>query len=181
MPPALAEPNVTALELMAAISVSSTSKSAPAEVAPIENARLALELMKETPTPPVSTSCTVAVSLASMTRSSAVTEIVPFAVDTMPSSPVASSSRVSAPAPASMIGSIASVPLPDSADGVYEQGLWVDPLHRDLVARGFEVPTMAWPAVPGRLLRISGQIYNAPEQYEQLAEVLGELLAAARA
>ncbi|QDU69800.1 aminotransferase class V-fold PLP-dependent enzyme [Engelhardtia mirabilis] len=88
--------------------------------------------------------------------------------------------EIEPPAPDSMIGSTASVPLPDSHDGRYDQGLWVDPLHRTLVARGIEVPIMAWPKPPRRLLRISGQVYNTPEQYVRLAEELAGLLSSAR-
>jgi isopenicillin-N epimerase len=34
-----------------------------------------------------------------------------------------------------------------------------------------------WPAPPRRLLRISAQIYNRPEQYTALASAIGGLFA----
>ena len=39
---------------------------------------------------------------------------------------------------------------------------------------GIEVPAFFWPAPPRRLLRISAQLYNTPEQYERLAAALVE-------
>jgi isopenicillin-N epimerase len=41
---------------------------------------------------------------------------------------------------------------------------------------GIEVPVMPWPASPRRLLRVSAQIYNSPEDYERLAEALPAVL-----
>jgi isopenicillin-N epimerase len=35
-----------------------------------------------------------------------------------------------------------------------------------------EVPLISWPVAPGRLLRISAQLYNALPQYELLAGAL---------
>ena len=43
-----------------------------------------------------------------------------------------------------------------------------------------EVPVMRWPAPPKRLLRISAQLYNSPEQYSRLAQAIREELAAER-
>ena len=65
------------------------------------------------------------------------------------------------PAPDSMIGSMASVPVsdgdPDSLNlAFYEH-------HR------IEVPIMPWPKWPARLLRVSAQIYNTVDEYERLA------------
>jgi isopenicillin-N epimerase len=79
-----------------------------------------------------------------------------------------------------MIGSIASVRLPDGAPS--EIG-WrrPDALQGRLFDRwGIEVPVMSWPAPPRRLLRISAQLYNEPDHYARLAKALGEELAAAR-
>jgi isopenicillin-N epimerase len=39
---------------------------------------------------------------------------------------------------------------------------------------------MRWPAPPKRLLRISAQLYNSPEQYSRLAQALREELAVER-
>jgi isopenicillin-N epimerase len=82
------------------------------------------------------------------------------------------------PCPDDMIGSLASVPLPD---GTTTDLGWrrPDPLQRALFDRwGIEVPIMSWPAPPGRLVRISAALYNRREQYARLAEALGKELAA---
>lgn len=79
------------------------------------------------------------------------------------------------PAPDTMIGSMASIPLPDTHHAPLARGL--DPLHDRLFAEhGIEVPVQLWPEWPKRLLRISAQAYNTLEQYERLAGVLGDEL-----
>jgi isopenicillin-N epimerase len=80
--------------------------------------------------------------------------------------------------PDEMIGSLASVVLPDGpATGIGWRR--PDPLQRKLFdGWGIEVPIMSWPAPPRRLVRISAQLYNGREQYAQLAEALGKELAA---
>jgi isopenicillin-N epimerase len=85
------------------------------------------------------------------------------------------------PCPDPMIGSLASVILPDSP--TMETGWRVrDPLQGRLFDQwGIEVPVMRWPAAPKRLLRISAQLYNSPEQYARLAQALREELAVERA
>ena len=80
------------------------------------------------------------------------------------------------PAPEDMIGSIATVPMPDSLPPKEAAPASVDALHTALNERGFELPVWAFPSPPRRILRISAQIYNAPEQYERLAAALRELL-----
>ncbi|HLQ39308.1 MAG TPA: aminotransferase class V-fold PLP-dependent enzyme [Planctomycetota bacterium] len=79
---------------------------------------------------------------------------------------------VPAPAPESMIGSLASVPLPLSdAAGIGPHA--IDPLQAALWDNWhIEVPVMRWPAPKLRLLRISPQIYNAAGQYELLAKAV---------
>lgn len=82
------------------------------------------------------------------------------------------------PAPDSMLGSLAAVPLPDgTSSGGVVPALYGDPLQdRLLFAHHIEVPVIAWPAPPRRLLRVSAQIYNTRSQYEHLGEALkGEL------
>jgi isopenicillin-N epimerase len=76
------------------------------------------------------------------------------------------------PAPASMLGSLAAVPLPPShRPGVGMLGL--DPLQDALWQQHrIEVPVMRWTTPALRLLRVSPQIYNSREQYEHLAEVV---------
>jgi isopenicillin-N epimerase len=82
------------------------------------------------------------------------------------------------PCPAEMIGSLASVPLPDgSGDLAWRE---IDPLQRRLFdGAGIEVPVMGWPAQPHRLVRVSAQLYNRREQYARLAEALVRELAPA--
>jgi isopenicillin-N epimerase len=84
----------------------------------------------------------------------------------------------SSPCPDQMIGSLASVRLPDSP--TMESGWRVrDPLQGRLFdGWGIEVPIMRWPAPPRRLLRISAALYNTPDQYARLADALGKELAA---
>lgn len=77
--------------------------------------------------------------------------------------------RIDKPAPDDMLGSMASIPLPDEAatktDG--------DPLQKELFAQhGIEVPIIPWPAPPKRVLRVSAQLYNDIADYRKLAEVL---------
>ena len=83
---------------------------------------------------------------------------------------------VAEPAPASMIGSMATVPLPGarfrppcSREPVFEDALqerlWEE--HRN------EVPVMPWGTPRGLLLRVSAQsAYNDLGQYRRLAEAL---------
>jgi isopenicillin-N epimerase len=78
------------------------------------------------------------------------------------------------PSPASMIGSLAAVPLPDGP-----VALQPDPLQDELTERWrIEVPVISWPAPPRRLIRVSAQIYNDRPQYERLARALVELMPA---
>jgi isopenicillin-N epimerase len=81
--------------------------------------------------------------------------------------------RIAEPAPAEMIGSIASVPLPDSTAPLPQPGSLYDPLQRTLYDRHrIEVPVFTFPEHPRRLVRISAQLYNARSQYEHLARAL---------
>jgi isopenicillin-N epimerase len=80
--------------------------------------------------------------------------------------------------PHEMVGSIASVLLPDSplANPAWRQP---DPLQPRLFEGwGIEVPIMRWPAAPRRLIRISAQLYNRREHYVKLAGALAKELAA---
>jgi isopenicillin-N epimerase len=76
------------------------------------------------------------------------------------------------PAPDSMIGSLASVILPNSNEPlVPPHGL--DPLQVLLWEQHrIEVPVMRWPRPQLRMLRISPQIYNLRAQYERLAQIV---------
>lgn len=82
---------------------------------------------------------------------------------------------VALPCPDSMIGSIASIPLP--ADGQPAVPLLtIDPLQEQLFSKfQIEIPVMPNPS-GGRLLRISCQLYNSLPQYRQLASALARFL-----
>lgn len=80
-----------------------------------------------------------------------------------------------APCPPEMIGSMASIPLPDADPP--QVGI-ISPLQDALWYEfKIEVPIIPWPDASGRLLRISAQVYNSLAQYEYLAEALTGLLA----
>jgi isopenicillin-N epimerase len=82
--------------------------------------------------------------------------------------------------PDEMIGSLASVLLPDNPST--PTGWRVpEPLQARLFeGHGIEVPVMRWPGPPRRLVRVSCQLYNRLEQYAALADALRKELAAER-
>lgn len=85
------------------------------------------------------------------------------------------------PCPDSMIGALASVPLPDApADALASvSDLYGDPLQETLLTRWrIEVPIIPWPAHPHRLIRISAQLYNQADDYATLASALRDLFPA---
>ena len=95
---------------------------------------------------------------------------------------------VPAPAPAEMIGSMASVPLSEEPGAGRVQGidLYGDPVHDHLEALGIQAMLTPWPQRPGagpwrRLLRISAAAYNDLAQYEALAAALPGAVRAAAA
>lgn len=80
---------------------------------------------------------------------------------------------VPAPAPASMIGTLAAVPLWDGDDAPPSSALYADPLQTALFDEDrIEVPVPPWPAVPHRLVRISAHLYNEAHEYRALADAL---------
>jgi isopenicillin-N epimerase len=84
--------------------------------------------------------------------------------------------NIASPCPDEMIGSLAAMPLPPGSTDPPASALYADPLQQVLLERwGIEVPVIPWPAPPERLIRISAQLYNRPEEYELLAEALAEL------
>ena len=81
--------------------------------------------------------------------------------------------RAESPCPDGLLGSMASVVLPDASEEAPEDDAEEDVLQTELYARhGVQVPVVAWPRRPHRLLRISAQLYNERWQYERLAEAL---------
>jgi isopenicillin-N epimerase len=78
---------------------------------------------------------------------------------------------IAEPAPGSMIGSLATIPVPDSTS---EPSLDSnDPLTRTLYDRyRIQVPIYLWPGWPRRHVRISAMPYNTLDQYERLLSAL---------
>jgi isopenicillin-N epimerase len=84
---------------------------------------------------------------------------------------------VALPVPDEMVGSMASLALPDDPEPAprpYVSALqtWLYATHR------IEVPIFPWPAAPRRLIRISAQVYNTLDEYARLAEALASSLRA---
>jgi isopenicillin-N epimerase len=80
---------------------------------------------------------------------------------------------IACPCPEAMIGSMASVPLPPASPGSPAARLDSDGLHHWFRERGVE--TWLYPH-PVPLLRVSAQLYNSIDQFEQLAELLEQAL-----
>jgi isopenicillin-N epimerase len=80
---------------------------------------------------------------------------------------------IPAPCPDSMIGAMASIPLPEPEPGSPVARLNREELSAWFRARGVE--TWFYPS-PRPLLRVSAQLYNSLSQYKRLAELLEEAL-----
>ena len=91
--------------------------------------------------------------------------------------------NVTPPAPANMIGSIATIFLPEHPLPLMDRlrqrpTKYHDALQDTLLARHrIQVPVWSIPGTTRRTLRISAQIYNARAQYEYLAHALAQELA----
>jgi isopenicillin-N epimerase len=83
------------------------------------------------------------------------------------------------PAPASMLGSLASVPLPDMKETLPPQSrIFWHPLQKAIYEKHrVEAPVMLFPALPRQLIRIAAQIYNDEAQVHVLAKALRAELA----
>ena len=78
------------------------------------------------------------------------------------------------PCPDSMIGAMATIPLPDSP-GPEQEGML--PIQQILwKEHKIVVPVYSWPAYPKRVIRLSAQAYNSLEQYFWFAECLRSVL-----
>ena len=85
--------------------------------------------------------------------------------------------EIDQPCPDSMIGSMATIMIPDGPPDQPSGWPHVDPLQLKLYdTYKIEVPVSCWPHPPKRVLRISAQIYNSPDQYRYLATALADLL-----
>jgi len=86
--------------------------------------------------------------------------------------------QVPPPCPEEMIGSLATVPLPDmSAAEAKKITNGQAPLRTRLLhEHGIEVQVVPWPAPPKQLVRVSAQLYNSLPQYERLAGALKQAL-----
>jgi isopenicillin-N epimerase len=79
---------------------------------------------------------------------------------------------IAPPAPDSMLGAMAAIPLPDGTQNT-APSLYGDPLQDELLyEHNIEVPIVPWPHPPKRILRISAQLYNELGDYEKLAAAL---------
>jgi isopenicillin-N epimerase len=81
---------------------------------------------------------------------------------------------VAAPAPDDLIGSLASVPLPQAREGSPAAGLDFERLALWTRERGVESWFFPWAG--GTLVRASAQVYNDEAQYVRLAALLREAL-----
>jgi isopenicillin-N epimerase len=82
------------------------------------------------------------------------------------------------PCPVAMLGSLASIPLPDATTmEPIASPLALDPLQ-DLLAHKYaiEAPVFPWPQPPARLLRVSSQDYNTLEDYHRLAGTIRDMV-----
>ncbi|KAK4148631.1 putative isopenicillin N epimerase [Chaetomidium leptoderma] len=78
------------------------------------------------------------------------------------------------PCPDSMIGAMATIPLPDSL-GPEQEGML--PVQQILwKEHKIVVPVYSWPAHPKRVVRLSAQAYNSLEQYMAFADCLRSVL-----
>ena len=80
---------------------------------------------------------------------------------------------VAPPAPDGMIGSMASIPLPDADSDMTMGPFDLDPIQEMLWDdHRIDVPIMPWPAPPKRWLRVSAQAYNRIGEYRGLTDAL---------
>jgi isopenicillin-N epimerase len=84
---------------------------------------------------------------------------------------------VARPAPDSMIGSLAALPVPPAFGPPARDGE-PDPLQTTLFDRfGIELLVYHWRALGTRILRVSAQLYNTAADYERVAQALDALRA----
>lgn len=76
------------------------------------------------------------------------------------------------PVPASLLGSMAAIPLPSGEAGLPEQAEEDSLRERLLHRHGIEVFVQRWPSPPVRVVRISAQAYNRLDDYRALVQAL---------
>lgn len=76
--------------------------------------------------------------------------------------------QIAPPCPETMLGSLATLPLPDGEALDLYNRLWQE--------CQIEVPIIPFPKAPQRLVRISAQLYNTIEEYQALGEALLKLM-----
>ncbi|HEU4407402.1 MAG TPA: aminotransferase class V-fold PLP-dependent enzyme [Polyangiaceae bacterium] len=86
---------------------------------------------------------------------------------------------VAPPCPDSMVGAMASVPLPAAEPGSPLARLDHKGLSQWTRERGVESWFCLWPCAGGKLVRASAQLYNDESHYRRLVELLGEARRAA--
>jgi isopenicillin-N epimerase len=82
-------------------------------------------------------------------------------------------------APVDMIGSMVSLQMPPHRGEIHSTNPMGSNQLQDDLWRDYqvEVPLVFWPRPPHRLLRISAQLYNCPEDYLRLVQVMSKVLA----
>lgn len=76
------------------------------------------------------------------------------------------------PCPTSMLGSMASIPLPEAAPHSPAATLDHEQLPCWFRAQGAEVAICPWPGPAGKLIRVSAQLYNHEAQYTALIKTI---------
>ncbi|HEY3496816.1 MAG TPA: aminotransferase class V-fold PLP-dependent enzyme [Polyangiaceae bacterium] len=78
--------------------------------------------------------------------------------------------------PEELLGSMATVLLPDARHEPDPAAPLAEPLYGKLCERGFQVLAAYWPKAPRQYVRVTCQIYNELEQYRRFAAALREVL-----
>jgi isopenicillin-N epimerase len=81
------------------------------------------------------------------------------------------------PCPERMVGSMCTLPLPEPSPELANRPTEYDDALQDALYHNHRIVTPVWrfgtnPATAQRVLRVSAQLYNRVEQYEQLAQAL---------
>lgn len=86
---------------------------------------------------------------------------------------------VALPCPDSMIGTLATLPLPPAPAGAAAPARGYHTLlqERLVTQHRIQVPIVVWPAAPARWVRTSTQAYNEPAEVDRLADALEAELA----